>query len=178
MTFKGLLGPRRLLRDIVQIRSARKKRFVEKRRKHENNLIKLNVEVWRSIDGYNNYAISTFGKVKNTKTGKILKGFDNGHGYLQIDLYENAIKKAHKVHRLVACAFINNPDNKECVDHKDNNPQNNHISNLRFASYSENSQNSKRCSWHKQISSVYLNREKYCSFILLLNYKLHICRSI
>ena len=112
-------------------------------RKYENNLIKLNVEVWRSIKNYDNYVVSSFGRVKNTKTGKVLKASDNGHGYLIIDLYENAIRKSYQVHRLVANAFINNPDDKNCVDHKDNNPQNNHISNLRFATNKENQHNSK-----------------------------------
>ena len=42
-------------------------------RKHENNLIKLNIEVFRSIDGYGSYAISSFGNVKNVKTSRILK---------------------------------------------------------------------------------------------------------
>ena len=112
-------------------------------RKHENNLIKLNVEVWRSIENYDNYVVSSFGRVKNTKTGKVLKASDNGHGYLIIDLYENAIRKSYQVHRLVANAFINNPDDKNCVDHKDNNRTNNRISNLRFATIKENNQNSK-----------------------------------
>ena len=110
-------------------------------RKYEEDLIKLNVEVFRSIDGYNNYAISTFGKVKNTKTGKILKGFDNGHGYLQIDLYENAIRKNCYVHRLVANAFLDNPDDKECVDHRNNDKTNNHLTNLRWATTKENAMN-------------------------------------
>ena len=113
-------------------------------RKYENNLIKLNVEVWRSIENYDNYVVSSFGRVKNTKTGKIIKSFDNGRGYLRVVLCEDAIKKkSYYVHRLVACAFINNPDNKECVDHKDNNKTNNHISNLRFATAKQNSQNRK-----------------------------------
>ena len=112
-------------------------------RKYENNLIKLNVEVWRSIENYDNYVVSSFGRVKNTKTGKVLKASDNGHGYLIIDLYENAIRKSYQVHRLVANAFINNPDNKNCVDHKDNNRTNNNISNLRFATSKENNQNRK-----------------------------------
>ena len=112
-------------------------------RKYENNLIKLNVEVWRSIENYDNYVVSSFGRVKNTKTGKVLKASDNGHGYLIIDLYENAIRKSYQVHRLVANAFINNPDDKNCVDHKDNNRTNNNISNLRFATSKENNQNRK-----------------------------------
>ena len=62
-------------------------------RKHENNLIKLNVEVFRSIDGYDNYAVSSFGRVKNTKTGKILKGSVNGQGYLVVCLFEDGVKK-------------------------------------------------------------------------------------
>ena len=81
--------------------------------------------------------------MKNTKTGRILKGSVNSHGYLQVCLCENAIRKTHKIHRLVACAFINNPDNKECVDHKDNNKTNNNISNLRFATTNENQHNRK-----------------------------------
>ena len=58
-------------------------------RKYENNLIKLNVEVWRSIENYDNYAVSSFGRVKNTHTGKVLKARTNKYGYLIIDLYEN-----------------------------------------------------------------------------------------
>ena len=112
-------------------------------RKYENNLIKLNVEVWREIDGYDKYAVSSFGRVKNTHTGKVLKARTNKYGYLIIDLYENAIRKSYLVHRLVACAFIDNPDDKLCVDHKDNNRTNNNISNLRFATSKENNQNRK-----------------------------------
>ena len=110
-------------------------------RKYEEDLIKLNVEVFRSVDGYKNYAVSSFGNVKNTKTGRILKG-RNVCGYLQVVLYEDGLaKKSYLVHRLVAYAFIDNPDDKLCVDHKNNDRTNNNISNLRFATTKENSQN-------------------------------------
>ena len=112
-------------------------------RKHENNLIKLNVEVFRSIDGYESYAISSFGRVKNTKTGRILKAGNDKYGYLQVNLYYDGVMKTHKIHRLVCCTFIDNPDNKECVDHKNNDRTNNDISNLRFATANENQQNRK-----------------------------------
>jgi hypothetical protein len=112
-------------------------------KKYENNLIKLNVEVFRPIDDYDNYSISSFGRVKNVKTGRILKAGINRYGYLEVCLCEDAIIKTFKVHRLVACAFIDNPDDKQCVDHIDNNRTNNHLTNLRFASYSENQHNRK-----------------------------------
>ena len=89
-----------------------------------------------------------------------MKAGDNGHGYLICNLYENAIGKSHKIHRLVANAFIKNPNNKECVDHKDNHRTNNHLTNLRWATSKENNQNSnmrkdntsnfKGISWHKR----------------------------
>jgi hypothetical protein len=112
-------------------------------RKYEEDLIKLNVEVFRSIENYDNYAVSSFGRVKNVRTGIILKARNDKDGYLRVNLYEDAIRKTHQVHRLVANAFIDNPDDKLCVDHKDNDKTNNHISNLRFATSKENSQNRK-----------------------------------
>ena len=112
-------------------------------RKYENNLIKLNVEVFRSVENYDNYAVSSFGRVKNTKTGRILKAGLNRNGYFIVMLCENAIKKTYLVHRLVACAFIDNPDNKECVDHKNNDRTSNQLTNLRWATTKENSQNNK-----------------------------------
>ena len=112
-------------------------------RKYEKDLIKLNVEVWRSIDGYDNYAVSSFGRVKNVKTGKILKARNDKYGYLRVNLYEYRVMKTHRIHKLVANAFIDNPNNKQCVDHKNNDRTNNDISNLRFATYKENNQNSK-----------------------------------
>ena len=139
-------------------------------RKYENNLIKLNVEVFREIENYDNYAVSSFGRVKNTKTGRILKAGLDSHGYLTVNLCEDGVVKNHKIHRLVACAFINNPDNKECVDHQDNDKTNNHISNLRFATSKENNQNRKISSrntsnvkgvcWHKRA-------KKWCARIMI-----------
>ena len=128
-------------------------------RKYEEDLIKLNVEVFRSIENYDNYAVSSFGRVKNVRTGIILKARNDKDGYLRINLYDDGVMKTFTVHRLVACAFINNPNDKECVDHIDNNRTNNHISNLRFATANENQHNRKLNSnntsgikginWHK-----------------------------
>ena len=145
-------------------------------RKYENNLIKLNVEVWRSIENYDNYVVSSFGRVKNTKTGRILKA-GLSHGYFIVMLSEDAIKKAYKVHRLVACAFINNPDNKECVDHQDNDKTNNHISNLRFATSKENNQNRKISSRNTSgCKGIYFNKraKKWHAQIKIDGIRVHI----
>ena len=146
-------------------------------RKYENNLIKLNVEVFRSVDGYDNYAVSSFGKIKNTHTGKVLKARTNKYGYLIIDLYENAIRKSYQVHRLVACAFFDNPNDKLCVDHKDNNKTNNHISNLRFATSKENSQNRKLSNNNtSNVKGVYFNKKakKWNAKIMIDGIRIHL----
>ncbi len=146
-------------------------------RKHENNLIKLNVEVFRSIEGYKNYAISSFGKVKNVITGKILKARNGKYGYLRVNLYEYRVMKTHQVHRLVANAFIDNPDDKLCVDHKNNDRTNNHISNLRYATANENQHNRKLSSNNTSgIKGVYFDKrvKKWCARIKIDGIRIHI----
>ena len=146
-------------------------------RKHENNLIKLNVEVFRSINGYDNYAISSFGRIKNTKTGRILKGFDDGRGYVIVQLFKDGNRRNHKIHRLVANAFLDNPNDKLCVDHKDNNKTNNNISNLRFATTKENSQNSKLSNNNtSNVKGVYFNKKakKWHARIMIDGIQIHI----
>jgi len=95
---------------------------------------------WKSIENYPNYEISNCGLVMNSR-GNIMKPGDNGHGYQFVCLYKNGKSKKCKIHRLVALAFIPNPENKREVDHKDRCKTNNHVSNLRWATSSENSQN-------------------------------------
>ena len=146
-------------------------------RKHEEDLIKLNVEVWRSIDGYNNYAISSFGRVKNVITGRILKARSDKYGYLQINLYDDGVMKTHKIHRLVCCTFIDNPDDKLCVDHIDNDKTNNNISNLRFATSKENNQNRKLSSNNtSKVKGVYFHKraKKWCARIMINGINIHI----
>lgn len=97
---------------------------------------------WKVIDKFKNYAVSTNGEVKNIKTGRILKPYDNGTGYCKVDLYNGGIKSKCRIHRLVAEAFIPNPDNKPTVDHIDRNPKNNTVENLRWATQEEQNDNS------------------------------------
>lgn len=94
---------------------------------------------WRKIKRNNNYSINKNGEVKNDSTGKIKSAFINkANGYLTVDLYQNNSSNKVPIHRLLAEEFILNVENKPCVDHKDGNRLNNSISNLRWATYSEN----------------------------------------
>lgn len=94
---------------------------------------------WAKISRNNNYSISRSGEVRNDITGKIKKPYINrDNNYLTVDLYKGNRSEKVTVHRLLAEAFIPNPENKPCIDHKDGNRQNNALSNLRWATYSEN----------------------------------------
>lgn len=95
-------------------------------------------EEWRPIKGYENYMVSSLGQVKSlnyNKTGKekILKQHKmSTRDYLQVTLCKEGKTKKFLVHRLVAEAFINNPNNLPQVNHKDFNQQNNSVENLEF----------------------------------------------
>lgn len=99
------------------------------------------MEEWKDIDGYDGgYKISNLSRIKSFKQGKekILKPSKDKYGYWVIGLTKNCKTKQFKVHRLVAKAFIPNPKNKPCINHKDGNVSNASISNLEWCSYSEN----------------------------------------
>ena len=87
------------------------------------------MEEYKKVTNYNNYSISNFGNVRNDKYDRILKLGSRGNGYYFIKLFNNGKKITIDVHRLVAIAFIENLDNKTCVDHIDNNKLNNNINN-------------------------------------------------
>lgn len=93
---------------------------------------------WVKIQQAPNYSIDEHGNVRNDATGKIKQAFRNSrNGYLYVDLWENNRVKKRPVHRLLAEAFIPNPDGKPTVDHIDGNRQNNRLNNLRWALYAE-----------------------------------------
>ena len=103
-------------------------------------------EIWKAVADSNGiYHISDHGQVKSLKYGKerILKPSlvgRPGNQYLAVDLVIKDKRKMHKIHRLVAMAFIPNPENKPQVNHKDGNKLNNHIDNLEWATAKENQQ--------------------------------------
>lgn len=103
-------------------------------------------EEWRDIVGYEGiYEVSSLGRVKSLpwdghhKTEIILKPYKMRSGYLQVSLYSNGGgQKRYLIHRLVAMAFLNNPDNLPQVNHIDGNKANNALSNLEWTTVSEN----------------------------------------
>lgn len=99
------------------------------------------LEEWRKIywinDELTKYSISNSGKVRNDKNGKILKT-NFYKGYERVDLTHDGVRKQFFIHRLVAIAFIPNPENKPEVNHKDGDKSNNYDWNLEWATNSEN----------------------------------------
>lgn len=95
------------------------------------------MEEWRSIEGYPNYQVSNMGRVKSlnySRTGEegILKNCKNNRGYLQVFLCKNSKQKCYLVHRLVAQAFLDNPNNFPEINHKDEDKINNQLTNLEW----------------------------------------------
>ena len=85
-----------------------------------------NSEQWAAIDGYKNYQVSWWGRVRNDKTARILKGRINPNGYVSVNLSKKGTKaKIHYIHQLVAREWVSNPEQKRCVDHVDGSRTNN-----------------------------------------------------
>jgi len=109
------------------------------------------MEIWKDIKGYEGlYKVSNYGNIKSLprekyrKTEMILSQKIKKHGYKDINLSKDGIIKTHPVHRLVALAFIQNVNNKPCVNHIDCNPSNNNILNLEWVTYLENQMHSRK----------------------------------
>lgn len=97
------------------------------------------MEKWKDIKGYEGiYQVSSYGRVKNKLTGRILRPGVSTHNYLSVVLCNNGKTKGMRIHRLVAQAFIPNPDNKPCIDHIDGIRFNNFVENLRWCTSEEN----------------------------------------
>lgn len=110
-------------------------------------------EVWASIKGYEGlYEVSNYGNVRSLKYGKIkyLKPAKNKGGYYFVILCKNGKTKNFRIHRLVANAFIENPNNYPQINHKDEDKTNNKASNLEWC----NNQYNKRFSNAKQVMGI------------------------
>jgi len=104
------------------------------------------MEIWKDIEGFENYQVSNEGRVKSLERRvnfknttrlvkeKILKLANNGSGYLFVQLWKNKKPTNKLIHRLVAEVFIDNPTNLPQVNHKDENKHNNKVENLEWCS--------------------------------------------
>lgn len=108
-------------------------------------------EIWRSVKDYEGlYEMTTMGRVKNSMTGQVLRPRKERDGYLKVDLYKDGVPKTCKVHRLVGMTFpdlvdwtedaIGKPFEELQINHKDNTPANNIVTNLEWctAKYNNN----------------------------------------
>lgn len=108
------------------------------------------IEIWKDIEGYEGmYQVSNMGRVRSldrvkpNSGGQIAKGDfkqfgDNGHGYKIVNLYKNNKSHMKYVHRLVASAFIPNPNNFPIINHKDEDKSNNRCENLEWCTQKYN----------------------------------------
>ena len=97
------------------------------------------MEIFKDIKGYPNYQISNYGRIWNKKKQRYVAQNHNNRGYCQVWMYAINGKRKHElVHRLVALAFITNPEKKPEVNHIDRDKTNNSIDNLEWVSHSEN----------------------------------------
>lgn len=97
----------------------------------------LEFEEYKEI--FPSYYISNFGNIKHDNN--FLKKCIHSNGYEQVNIRIGNKYVTKLIHRLVAAAFIPNPDNKPCIDHIDGNKRNNYVSNLRWVTPVENANN-------------------------------------
>lgn len=105
------------------------------------------MEIWKNIDGYEGYQISSYGRIRSfydyrghiSNKSHILRPRINPNGYEVVCLYINGIPHQLSVHRLVAKTFIPNDDDTLVIDHLDMNKRNNCVDNLEWVTVKENS---------------------------------------
>lgn len=103
----------------------------------------MNDEIWKVIEEFPNYEVSNLGRVRNKEKKNIIAPIKGSNGYLSVRIRRNSgdrEKPSLSIHRLVAKAFIENPDNKPQVNHIDGNKLNNNVDNLEWCTREENSQ--------------------------------------
>ena len=126
--------------------------------------MKIIKEIWKPIDGFENYEVSNLGRVKSLKYGKILKPQNNGNGYLFVHLCRNGKSKQFCVHRLVATAFIPNPKGFKQVNHRDEVKTNNCVENLEFCNAKYNNSYGTRMEKVAAALSKVVEASKYPDF--------------
>lgn len=133
------------------------------------------MEIWKDIQGYESkYQISNTGKVKSLRRDIFLKPY-MCEGYLKVDLYISQKRRKVFIHQLVGENFVDNPENKKTVNHKDGNRLNNNDWNLEWSSYSEQELHKNRVIsghrrgvyWHKKSQkwTVHMTIDKKTNYL-------------
>ena len=109
----------------------------------------MSKEVWKDVVGYEGlYKISNHGNVYSNYTNKCLRAGTHKDGYKYVNLTKDGEKKYKTIHRLVAEAFIPNPDNLPMVNHRDETPSNNNVDNLEWCD----------CSYNNTYNNIHIRR--------------------
>jgi hypothetical protein len=98
----------------------------------------MNEEIWKTIEEFPNYQVSSFGNVKNIVTEKYKAKNITKFGYERTDLYNNGFHKTMPIHKLVVEAFISKRPMGKQINHIDGNKKNNCLDNLEYVTRSEN----------------------------------------
>lgn len=123
------------------------------------------VVVWKSVPGYEGrYEVSNEGDVRSVprkewQNVQVLKLWNNGYGYLRVDLCKGGKRKHHSVHKLVMSAFVGPCPKGMEVNHIDENPQNNNLNNLEYITHKQNANHGTR---NTRIASERKNNPKIC----------------
>lgn len=118
-------------------------------------------EIWKDIKDYEGlYKISNLGNVKSLKTNKNLY-YSKSKNYLRVSLNKDGIRKGYSIHRLVAEAFIPNPNNYPCVNHKDCNGNNNNVDNLEWCTHKQNNSYKNHHLKRNVSSAIYFLKRDY-----------------
>ncbi len=134
-------------------------------------------EIYKVIEGFENYSVSNLGNVKNNKTGHIMKPYLDSGGYYQVCFSQQCKVTTIRIHRLVALAFIEHVENKKNVDHINNDKLNNCVNNLRWVNQKENGQNQQigknNASGSKGVS-LHKGSNKWSAYINIDGIKIHL----
>lgn len=129
-------------------------------------------EEWRDIEQFKGeYQISNFGRIRNYRTKKVLKNYISPEGYVCNSLRHSKEERTHtvRVHRLIAEAFIPNPNNYPIINHIDGNKQNNNIENLEWCTAQHNIQHSFDNGLQEPTNIILVGYDYVIAFAMYLN---------
>ncbi len=127
-------------------------------------------EIWLDVPGFPGYQVSNAGRVKSFRSGeRILKQCNDSYGYPTVVLCGPTGKRTKTIHRLVALAFIPNPDNKPEIDHINTNRMDNRVENLQWVTRKENTHNPLSIQAYKRMTHIHSAVDKRKKPIVQLN---------